>query len=70
MSLMGKWVNSYNSLMVLTEASDGTITGEYLSPVNLARKYYVLGYARGSDPTPELGQPGGTLSFPQEVSTG
>lgn len=56
MSLTGKWVNVYNSLMTLTQAADGAISGEYVSG-EPPRRYSVLGYAGLANPTREIGQP-------------
>lgn len=56
MSLTGKWVNAYNSLMTLTQAADGAVSGEYISG-EPPRRYSVLGYAGLTSPTREIGQP-------------
>lgn len=56
MSLTGKWVNAYNSLMTLTQAANGAISGEYISG-EPPRRYRVLGYAGLAGPTREMGQP-------------
>ena len=56
MSFTGKWINSYNSVMTLTQALDGTISGSYSSITGSSGSYYVLGYANPADATPALGQ--------------
>lgn len=57
MSFTGKWINGYNSVMTLTQALDGTISGSYSSTTGSSGEYYVLGYANPADPTPTVGQP-------------
>jgi hypothetical protein len=56
MSLTGQWINGYNSVMNLTQAADGAITGDYSSTTGSAGKYYVLGHANPTQATPSLGQ--------------
>jgi saccharopepsin len=56
MSFSGQWKNSYNSVMTLIQAVDGTISGIYSSTTGSTGEYYVLGYANPADATPALGQ--------------
>jgi hypothetical protein len=56
MSFTGQWINSYNSVMTLTQAADGAISGSYTSTTGSSGEYYILGYANPTDGTPALGQ--------------
>lgn len=58
MSLTGKWINSYGSVMNLQQdtAGSGLIFGEYSSSTGSTGRYYVYGWAPNNDPVPTLGQ--------------
>ncbi|HEV2721921.1 MAG TPA: avidin/streptavidin family protein [Thermoanaerobaculia bacterium] len=60
MSVTGNWINGYGSVMFLTQAADGSVTGVYTSTTGSSGAYWVAGFANPNDPPSGNGQ---TLAF-------
>lgn len=56
MSVTGRWLNGYGSVMFLTQDDGGNVTGAYTSTTGSSGSYWVAGFA-GSAPGPSTGQP-------------
>lgn len=56
MNVTGKWVNSYQSLMDITQHADASITGIYRSTTGSDGRFSMLGFANPEGPTPDKGQ--------------
>ncbi|NRA86409.1 MAG: hypothetical protein HRU28_03245 [Rhizobiales bacterium] len=56
MTVTGQWVNSYGSLMDITQDVDGLVTGTYSSTTGSTGNFNVLGYANPTDAVVGSGQ--------------
>ncbi len=61
MSVSGSWINGYGSVMFLTQADDGSVTGVYTSTTGSSGAYWVAGFASPAEPQP--GGNGQALAF-------
>lgn len=56
MSVTGNWVNSYNSVMYLTQSPNGFVSGVYTSTTGSSGAYWVAGFATPTIAT-QIGEP-------------
>lgn len=48
MSVTGRWLNGYGSVMFLTEGQGGSVTGVYTSTTGSSGSYWVVGFAENA----------------------
>lgn len=70
MSLTGKWINSYGSLMTLFQSQQGSVIGEYVSTTGSSGKYCVRGWAGSMGPSAQAGQPAALSIYWRSITGG